>query len=249
MNDLDIKIIVNADDFGKDASTTEAILRCLRAGNITHTTCMVNMPYCAEAMRLAKENGVLDRIGLHVNLTEGIPLTDGIKKFSLFCDSAGQFNGARYRSGLKTRFLLPLEVQQAVKTEVEAQAKRFVELGGALMHADSHHHVHFDWSVGRIVVPKLKAMGFRTVRIGYNVGNGRRLPVRIYRAIYNKWIRCQIGARSDWFCSYPGYQNETEKWKNRSGTVEIMVHPMIVDGVIRDGENGAALSLVGELIK
>ena len=242
-------IIVNADDFGKDALTTEAILRCLCEGNITHTTCMVNMPYCTEAMRLAKENGVLDRIGLHVNLTEGVPLTDDIRKCSLFCDSDGQFNGAMYRHGLKTRFLLPLDVRKAVKTEVDAQAEKFIELGGVLMHADSHHHVHFDWAVGRVVVPELKVMGFSTVRIGYNAGNGRRLPVRIYRAIYNKWIRCQIGARSDWFCSYPGYQDETENWKNRSGTVEIMVHPIIVDGVIKDGENGAIMSLVGDLIK
>lgn len=244
-----VDIIVNADDFGKDASTTEAILRCLREGNITHTTCMVNMPYCAEAMRLAKENGVLDRVGLHVNLTEGTPLSDGIKKFSLFCDSAGQFNGARYRSGLKTRFLLPLEVQQAVKTEVEAQAKRFVELGGVLMHADSHHHVHFDWSVACVVVPVLKKEDFKTVRLSYNAGCGRTMLIWIYRAFYNNWVKRQIGVRSNWFCSYLGYRNETEKWKNRSGTVEIMVHPMIVDGEVRDSEKGATMSLVGELIK
>lgn len=112
------------------------------------------------------------------------------------------------------------------------------------MHADSHHHVHFDWSIGSIVVPILKKMGFKTARISYNAGNGRRLPVKIYREIYNKWVASHIGVRSDWFCSYPGYQDETSKWNERNGTVEIMVHPIFVDGVVKDGEDGVPMGAV-----
>ncbi len=242
-------ILVNADDFGKDESTTEAILHCFREGSITHSTCMVNMPYCAEAMRHAKINGVLARIGLHVNLTEGVPLTDDIKRIPMFCDADGLFNCAMYRNSLKTRFVLPLKARAALKEEVRAQAKRFEELGGVLMHADSHHHVHLDLSVGCVIVPELKKVGFRTVRIGYNAGKGRRLPVKIYRALYNNWIRHHIGTRSKWFCSYYGYQDETLNWRSRSGTIEIMVHPMLVNGEIRDGEKGPEMALIGELIK
>lgn len=231
--------IINADDYGKDEMTTDAIMHCFHDGSVTHATCMVNMPYCAEAMRIAKENGVLDRIGLHINLTEGFPLTNDIKRIPMFCDNEGQFNGARYRRKLMMRFMLPREARGAVEREVAAQVRRFIDFGGVLMHADSHHHVHFDWSVGNTVVPVLKKMGFRTVRISYNAGCGRSIMIMAYRKIYNSWLGGRMGVRSNWFCSYSGYLDEEPRWIKRNGIVEVMVHPMIVDGVVRDGVNGA----------
>ena len=52
---------------------------------------MVNMPYADEAVARAKNAGYGDKVGLHLNLTEGEPLTDSIKKYKSICDEFGSF--------------------------------------------------------------------------------------------------------------------------------------------------------------
>src|SRR5688500_10676933 len=69
-----INLIINADDFGLCSSVNQAIIDCYKAGNLTSTTFMVNMPGTSEAAELAKVNPGLG-IGLHFCLTEGKPLT------------------------------------------------------------------------------------------------------------------------------------------------------------------------------
>ena len=77
-------IVRNADDFGKSTEINNAILTCFKDGLIDRTTIMVNMPGADEAAELAREEGFFDKVGLHLNLTEGEPLTDEIKQNPLF---------------------------------------------------------------------------------------------------------------------------------------------------------------------
>ena len=79
-------MIINADDFGYSAEVNEAVSECFRAGVINRATIMVNMPGAEEAARIARENGFFDRVGLHINLTEGKALTDECAASEL-CDA------------------------------------------------------------------------------------------------------------------------------------------------------------------
>src|SRR5574344_1268555 len=96
------KIIINADDFGYSHSVNEAIVECFKRRYITQTTIMTNMPFYDEAITYAKENNLMDKIGLHINLDEGFPLTDDIKRNRKFCNSNGEYNGAFHKSKLNT---------------------------------------------------------------------------------------------------------------------------------------------------
>ena len=98
-----MKTIINADDFGKTQSINSAICECFANGYITSTTLMVNMPFADEAVKLAKENGFWEKVGLHLNLTEGIPMNKKLASFELFCDQDGKFKGT-YQSSLLPRF-------------------------------------------------------------------------------------------------------------------------------------------------
>ena len=51
---------------------------------------MVNMPYVDEAVRISKDNGFSDKVGLHLNLVEGRPLTENIRD-TVLCDENGMF--------------------------------------------------------------------------------------------------------------------------------------------------------------
>lgn len=87
-----VRLVINADDLGFNEGRTRAILEFMKRALVSNTTLMVNMPFAADAVRLAAEQGVADRVGLHFNLTEGMPLTDPIRRIPRFCDEDGRFN-------------------------------------------------------------------------------------------------------------------------------------------------------------
>ena len=83
--------IINADDFGMNSEANKAIIHSLKNGICSSTTLISNMSGFEEAVSLIKENNLNNRVGIHLNLTEGVPLTKGILKSPLFCDKMALF--------------------------------------------------------------------------------------------------------------------------------------------------------------
>ena len=131
------RVTINGDDFGMNESCTRAIIRALREGLITDTTMMANGQFFDEAVQMAKEHGLTDRIGIHFNLTEGRPLTSGIMAIPLFVKD-GEF----HRWFLRQPCELNEAERQAVFAELCAQAERIRCAGISITHADSHHYLH-----------------------------------------------------------------------------------------------------------
>lgn len=131
------KLIINADDFGFNRVVTDKIVECHLGGIITSTTLMVNMPaaeYAAGLASLVPEMGV----GVHVNLTEGSPISPPEDVFALLGED-GQFpgNAAQTQKLWRARDLLGV-----VETEIDAQVRRSIDLGIQPTHCDSHHGIH-----------------------------------------------------------------------------------------------------------
>ena len=89
------RIILNADDLGLTPSCTEAILEAFRQSYISSATLVANGPCVEDAARRCREAGLLDRLGIHLNLTEGTPLTRPIQGNPRFCDGQGLLHGPR----------------------------------------------------------------------------------------------------------------------------------------------------------
>ena len=109
-------IIVNADDFGSSIEANEGIAVSFQQQLIDRTTLMVNMPSASEAVKLASELGFTDRIGLHLNLTEGVPLTESIKD-TILTDNSGNLTKnfiAVLRHGHKLNRVFSLMFQKNV---------------------------------------------------------------------------------------------------------------------------------------
>ena len=53
-----MKLIVNADDFGRTRGINYGIVECMKNGILTSTTIMMNMPYAEHAVKLAKKEGI-----------------------------------------------------------------------------------------------------------------------------------------------------------------------------------------------
>lgn len=238
MNRIILK--VNADDFGFDENRTRAILESFRIGAISQTTAMVNMPYFTQAVEMIRSEGFLNRMGFHLNLTEGPALTDAMRNCGFFCDECGCFTGAFHRT-VKYRFFLPQNFHAIVQGEIEAQVERFVSSGSTFLHLDSHHHVHTDYSVARIVLPIVKANGFSSVRLSRNWGDDMSLAKRMYKKALNRYLIASVNGLADFFTDFRGLRDGLDQLPYNS-SFEVMVHPMFgnrasldLDGALTDG--------------
>ena len=231
---------VNADDFGVNENRTRAILKSFHMGAISQTTAMVNMPYFQEALEMIRSEGLLNRMGLHLNLTEGPAMTSAMRNCSFFCDKNGCFTGAFHRT-TRYRFMIPPGLQTIVRGEIEAQVWRFISTGSTFLHLDSHHHVHTDYSIARVVLPIVRANGFSSVRLSRNWGDDISLAKRMYKKALNHYLQSEIKGLTDFFTDFRGLRNGIDRLPSGS-SFEVMVHPMFgnkdhldLDGELTDG--------------
>eukprot|EP00501_MAST-03F_sp_TOSAG23-6_P001278 GSMAST32.ASY1.ANO1.1326.1 assembled CDS len=68
-------VIITADDFGISMERTLGIIKAMKDGICTATSIMAGAPYAMEAISIARSEGLLHRVGLHLNLSEGVPLS------------------------------------------------------------------------------------------------------------------------------------------------------------------------------
>ena len=229
---------INADDFGKNAKTTAAIAKSFDIGLINQTTLMVNMPNAINAVDVARKSGFSDRVGLHLNLTEGVPLTETMRHCSAFCNEDGTFCGKFLRSPWET---LAPAVAKAVSDEIEAQCQAYCDYGLPLMHCDGHHHIQSRLPIARVLFPILSRYGFRSVRRPSNTNHRSlhlQLQPRISSLAWNILARRYHLRRTDVFGGWDAWEKWGHLWP-RHASVEIMVHPgySSLDGGIIDISN------------
>ena len=222
------EFVVHADDFGYSTEVNCCIDNCIQKGWVSETSLMVNMPACSEAVRIAVQNGYLDKVGIHVNLTEGVPLTDPIKELPAFCDSSGHFNKRFHLSTWKRLFLSKRE-RCALKVELSAQFEKFLSYGNVMRKIDSHHHVHTNWAIYQVILPLARKYGFTSMRISADM-HEVRVAKKIYKIWFNARIR-KVFATTDHF---DGIVDGLLKATN--ATVEVMVHPFIWNGELCDSK-------------
>lgn len=221
-----IKVIVNADDFALDENRTKAILQAYQEGWISTTTAIVTTPWFNNAVDMARGLRLYGNIGLHLNLTEGFPLTQTIRRSPLFCDADGLFN-AHFHNTKRHRLYLPKFEQDAVREEIEAQIEIYRQSGLSCWHLDSHHHVHTDLSIAGIVLPLAAKIGFKTVRLSRNYGEGLTWGKRLYKRLINmKLASCKgITPNADFFCNFEDFFRNVDAFP-KGCTVEVMTHPL-----------------------
>jgi chitin disaccharide deacetylase len=209
------KIIVNADDFGRSAEVNRAIAEAFDKNVISSATLMANMPGFEEACELANSHRLLGKIGVHLNLTEGYPLSDPIRRCSRFCNDAGILQSRR------TRFRLSKEERLAVETEIAAQVRACLDHGLYPTHLDSHHHVHTEWAIGAAAIAVARQYGIKAIRLSRNCGPGISFAHKVYKWLYNTRLRMYGLAKTRYFGSSGDMQ---EIFATASDDIEIMVH-------------------------
>jgi chitin disaccharide deacetylase len=229
-NDSSIMLIVNADDFGYNADTNAAIMRSFERRLCSSATLMANMQGFEEACELIHKHGLVDHVGLHLNLSEGVPLTEKIRRSRRFCNKQGEFRLIRN----ERVFSLEKEEREILAAEIRAQIQRLKSSGIPMTHMDSHKNIHEEWAIFNTVLPLVKEAGIPYIRLSRNIGQ----PSAWLKIQYRNWLNWRLRraglARTRFFGSIRDF--DYEQGRNNGGLIgqscEIMVHP----GFTAEGE-------------
>jgi len=216
-------LIVNADDFGLDPASTDAIVECFRAKAISSTTALVWMRDSGRAAELALSEGI--PTGLHLNLIEAYSAPDVPDRIAA---TQRRVIERIHAGGLGPQLYHPAWADDFGRC-IEDQLSRFWELyGQAPTHVDGHRHMH-------LVMNALISRALGTVR-------RRRRPVtrtpresaghkRLARSALGAFIRVRFVTTDACFSirslhpALGGSGIDEQLGRARRGSVELFVHP------------------------
>ena len=155
-----IRLVVNADDFGMSQSISRGVLRAHRDGIVTSTSLLGNCADIDGARALLAEAPSLG-VGVHLALVQGTPVADPAAVRSLLGPD-GRFrpSGADFIAAWTKRNIVSEEVER----EFDAQVARVRAAGITIDHLDTHHHLGFLPVVGRSVETVARRHGIGGIR-------------------------------------------------------------------------------------
>lgn len=219
-------ISVNADDFGINESVSKTIIQFIQEGICDTTTVMVNMPNSKNIKNMAVFEGISNKVGIHLNLTEGVPITAEILSYQAFV-SGGTFGC--YKKNRFKRFLLDRKEKNAVRNELRAQIEQYLSLGYTGMTMDSHQGIHMDWSIYPIVIDLFEEYGFKFLRRSPNLKND--LKRKILRMPFDASIDAHGIQHMDYLGNFNDFKLHSEYLQKSEKRIEIMCHPKQINGI------------------
>lgn len=216
------KLIINCDDFGYSSPVNEAVVALLRAHRVSSATLMANCEgfhQAIEAVQLYKLN---DRVGIHLNLTEGKPLVQEVLSHPCLSD------GRSLRLRRDWRLAFP-SAQRLIRMELSAQIEKCLTHGLHPTHFDSHHHVHTYPLLVPIVAKLAKEYRVPAIRLSRNIGVVKMRFLKVpYKLLHNQYLRLRGFVTTRWFASLQDFYRFWRSGENRwFGTIECMAHPAV----------------------
>ena len=150
----EIRLIVNADDFGFNRDVNAGIIEAHQRGILTSTTLMANGDAFDEAVALARATPSLD-VGCHAVLVQGASVRDPSLPLPATLPQLA-------------RALMRGEI--SAYEEIRAQAQKIVDAGIRPSHIDTHKHTHLMPPVLRAVARVAREFGIRWVRRPFDFG-------------------------------------------------------------------------------
>ena len=244
-------LIVNADDLGWTAGVNRGIAEAHRNGIVTSTSLLANGSAFEDGVILARSLPALG-VGVHLNLSDGVPLT-GAKATSSLVDENGKLSGGTEQLLLK---LARRKLKLAdVEREWEAQIERIRAAGISPTHLDGHKHVHMLPGLFPIALKLAKQFAIGAIRISSEASSlraalsgksGKDASVKLKQGIQARGLKLLSGdARklankagieaTDYFCgiaqtgvlSRDGVLDLLETLPE--GATELMCHPGYAD--------------------
>jgi hypothetical protein len=226
-------LIVNADDWGSDAETTDRIFECVAPGAVSAASAMVFMQDSERAAGIARERGV--ETGLHLNFTT--PFTGSGLPAPLV---ERQQHARRYLRGHRLApYVFNPRLTATFEYLVAAQLDEYRRLYGAdPAHINGHHHMHLCANVlGARLLP---AGSFVRRNFCFEPGE-KSMWNRLYRRAVDGML-ARRHRQTDLFFSLEPLEPRTRVQRicslARTAVVELETHPVQPDEYrfLRDAE-------------
>lgn len=247
---LSKKLIINADGLGFTPGVDKGIWETARFGLVKSTSAVPNFDSPENIGKFAREFPHVS-IGVHFNLSVGIPVSPIGKIPSLINPDNGEFWGAE----LPRRLMTGEIKSDHMRMELSAQVQRLLDLGATITHFDGHQNKHLyppffaaavevakEHSIFRMRCPRRLLTGTRSEKILYYLKNPQRLFTHSAGAILAHRARSNRIAMADRLIS-PGYADSSHKsyldsWLQVARTLpdgvnEIYCHPGYPDEALR----------------
>lgn len=224
------RLIVNADDFGISKLTNEGIIDCFRNGILTSTTIMANGIAFDHAIKLTKSHKT-PGIGVHLNLTQGKPLTNAFQR------DLTENNIYKAMAGLLDA--------KSIEKEFRAQIEKVLENKIKPSHIDGHKHIHIFPKIAPIALKLAKEYDIKAIRLprsrifNYKLALTKQIPklalIELYAKMAEKEIRNNGLITTDEFYGVLETGNLTKEnlakilLNMKNCTAELMCHPGYYD--------------------
>jgi len=152
------RLIVNADDYNTDGDRNRGIIEAARNGIVSSVSVLTNLPWHDNAQQdlTASFN---NNIGIHLNLTKGLPLTKGARTLT---DQTGRFF-SKLRAWRKA--LLGSYCTGEIRMEFEAQINRLIRAGIMPDHIDGNNHIHVFPGIAAVTAGLAVQFGIPCIRL------------------------------------------------------------------------------------
>ncbi len=167
------QLIVNADDLGADEARNAGIFEAIEAGVVTSASLLPNGPALEDALRRIRSSPRRVSLGVHINLSEGRPLSGPLP---LLTGGDDHFLG---KSRAHQR-LMPSgdpKMEKEIHREIVAQSEKLLAAGVRILHLDGHQHVHIFPAVRRAMMEVAKDLQIPWVRIPEEPFSSSRVAV------------------------------------------------------------------------
>ena len=154
------QLIVNADDFGLTENVNRGILDAHREGIVTSATLLANGMAFDGAAAASKRFHRLG-IGVHLNLTEGMPVAEA-SHIPTLVDRRGRLHlaPARLWAGIAAGQVSLSDIE----VELWAQVMKVIRAGIRPTHLDGHKHIHVLPRVSEVVIRLAREFRIPAVR-------------------------------------------------------------------------------------
>jgi chitin disaccharide deacetylase len=217
-------IIINADDWGRSRSETDAALSIYREGRITSASAMVFMKDSDRAAGLAKDEGV--DVGLHLNLSQRFTGNVQDRRLREYHDCILRFlTFSKYALLFYNPFL-----RRHFRYVYQAQVEEFLRLfGKPPSHIDGHRHMHL---CSNMLIDGIIEEGEK-VRRSFSFQPGEKsLFNRAYRRLVDWRLAGEYRVTDYFFALSQQYRQDRLLRVSHlacEATVELMTHPAVAE--------------------
>lgn len=226
------RVVLHADDFGMNEAVTQGILRAFTQGLLTSASVLANgpdshsalgtfrtlfadsqrrlLPSAAVRRQLGDDLSPFD-LGVHLNLTQGRPLT-GSKYPAALLNREGLFPGVwRLFSRLQRG---AVQYRPGILAELSAQIQFVRDHGVEVTHVNGHQYIEMLPGIAELIPELLNQHGIRVVRVAQEEHLWRTVLLRGWGCFPFRWLLAHVKRSCAGRCKRI-FEGTSAVWANR----------------------------------